>query len=484
MLCYLILYPLKPPDIIVIVSRLFNLYEEKMSRKIFVVDTSVMLYDKLAIHQFSGNDIVLPLCILEELDKFKGKQGLLGESARYVNRYLDSLRIIEKDEEGWTVDIDTDTRFRYVTKSLKGFVPEGLDANYNDNQIIACAKHLQEKHADTVVLVITKDINLRVKCDAVGVVAEDYYKDHIESDVKSLRGYREIEVEPHVIDEFYASGEDAKLPIPESYEDKGEENNFIIAKSASGSKQSFLGIKKENFIEKLKYEMNGFINVEPRNSEQRFAIEALLDPSISLVTLTGLAGSGKTFLALMAGLYKLQTGNRGHGAIKIPEEFTHLANGYDRLVITRTLQPVGRDLGYLPGSMEDKMQPWLMPILDNVRHAFKDISYFKMMIENGEIEVAPIPYIRGRTFNNSLVLVDEAQNATIHELKTIVTRIGTNSKIVLLGDIDQIDTPYIDRQSSGLSIVIDKFRNSKLAAHVNLSKGQRSDLASAAGMIL
>jgi PhoH-like ATPase len=225
--------------------------------------------------------------------------------------------------------------------------------------------------------------------------------------------------------------------------------------------------------------MDGFINVEPRNSEQRFAIEALLDPTIPLVTLTGLAGSGKTFLALMAGLYKLKSGNSRQ--IKIPEEFQ---TGYERLVITRTLQPVGRDLGFLPGTMEDKMQPWLMPILDNVRHAFKDLTYFKMMIDHGEIEVAPIPYIRGRTFNNSMVLVDEAQNATIHELKTIITRIGTGSKIVLLGDIDQIDTPYIDRQSSGLSIVIDKFRNSKLAAHVNLSKGQRSDLASAAGMIL
>jgi PhoH-like ATPase len=457
------------------------LYEEKMSRKIFVVDTSVMLYDKLAIHQFSGNDVVLPLCILEELDKFKEKRGLLGESARYVNRYLDALRDSEKDEDGWSIEKEQDIRYKFVTKSVKSYIPEGLDTSYTDNHIIACAKYLKEAHPETVVLVITKDINLRVKCDAVGVVAEDYYKDHIESDVKSLRGYREIEVSPEIINDFYSS-DNPKIPWPS--DDKCEENCFIVAKSSAGNGQSFLGIKKKNSIQKLKHEMNGFITVEPRNSEQRFAIEALLDPDIPLVTLTGLAGSGKTFLALMAGLYRLQKGNPHHGGIKIPEEFSHLANGYERLVITRTLQPVGRDLGFLPGSMEDKMQPWLMPILDNVRHAFKDISYFKMMIEQGEIEVAPIPYIRGRTFNNSLVLVDEAQNATIHELKTIVTRIGTGSKIVLLGDVDQIDTPYIDRQSSGLSIVIDKFRNSKLAAHVNLSKGQRSDLASAAGMIL
>ena len=443
-----------------------------MQRKIFVVDTSVMLYDKLAIHQFSGNDIVMPLCILEELDKFKEKQGLLGESARYVNRYLDSLRDFDKDATGWILDTSTDTRFKYITKSLKAFIPEGLDTSYTDNQIIACAKYLQEIHPKTVVLVITKDINLRVKCDAVGVVAEDYYKDHIESDVDSLQGYRKCDMSKKEIDTFYENGSlDHDLQI--------EPNGFIIGKN---DQQSFLGMNKQKTIQKLRYKMDGLINVEPRNSEQRFAIEALLDPTVPLVTLTGLAGSGKTFLALMAGLHGLKNPPiKGSIGDVIPHEFKV---GYERLVITRTLQPVGRDLGFLPGTMEDKMQPWLMPILDNVRHAFKDISYFKMMIEAGEIEVAPIPYIRGRTFNNSFVIVDEAQNATIHELKTIITRIGTGAKIVLLGDIDQIDTPYIDRQSSGLSIVIDKFRNSNLAAHINLSKGQRSDLASAAGLIL
>ena len=254
------------------------------------------------------------------------------------------------------------------------------------------------------------------------------------------------------------------------------ENEFVIGKSETSTK-SLIGIKRNSKIEFLHQEMKGLIRVEPRNSEQRFAIEALMDPNIPLVTLTGLAGSGKTFLALMAGLTSLQDGK---GATFDNRDSV----GYDRLVITRTLQTVGKDLGYLPGSMEEKMAPWLMPIMDNVRHAFKDISYFQMMVEKGEIEVAPIPYIRGRTFNSSYVIVDEAQNATIHELKTIITRMGTNSKIILLGDVDQIDTPYIDRQSSGLSIVIDRFKNSQLAAHVNLSKGQRSDLASEASIIL
>ena len=441
-----------------------------MTRKIFVVDTSVMLYDKLAIHQFAGNDIVLPICILEELDKFKDKPGLLGEQARYINRFLDDLRNIEKSEDGWTLHEENDIRYRFVTKSLKQWVPESLDLKSTDNYIIACALYLVKKYPDAIIKVITKDINLRVKCDAVSVLAEDYFKDHVKEDISSLQGWRNLEFETDKIDQFYSEGcLEHELDI--------EPNSFVIGKSLN---QSFLAINKTNTLYKLNQKMEGLISVEPRNSEQSFAIEALLDPSISLVTLTGLAGSGKTFLALMAGLFGLK--QKGSGMLPhLSEEYK---KGYDRLVITRTLQPVGRGLGFLPGTMEDKMQPWLMPIMDNARHAFKDLSYFQMMIEKGDIEVAPIPYIRGRTFNNSIVLVDEAQNATIHELKTIITRIGQGSKIVLLGDIDQIDTPYIDRQSSGLSIVIDKFRNSHLAAHVNLSKGQRSDLASQASVIL
>ena len=442
-------------------------------RKIFVLDTSVMLYDKTSIHTFTGNDIVLPLVILEELDKFKERSGLIGEAARYVNRFLDGMRSKEI-VDGWRLDDKTDIRYTFeLAPDMYQSLPEGLDIGYNDNHIIACAIYLKDKYEPQEVKVITKDINLRVKCDAVGVEAEDYFKDHIDQDINQIKGYVKIDSTKERVDEFYKNG---KIEVEEEL----NENLFVISKS--GPQKSFLGVHKSGEIKKLVHKIDGLFNVEPRNSEQRFAIEALLDPEIPLVTLTGLAGSGKTFLALMAGLWGLKAGNTEMG--KQISEAMGGSFGYDRLIITRTLQPVGRDLGYLPGSMDDKMQPWLMPIFDNVRHAFKDVSYFKMMMEQGDVEVAPIPYIRGRTFNNAFVIVDEAQNATIHELKTIVTRMGQGSKIVLLGDIDQIDTPYIDRQSNGLSIVIDRFQKSKLGAHVNLSKGQRSGLATIASEIL
>ncbi len=240
-------------------------------------------------------------------------------------------------------------------------------------------------------------------------------------------------------------------------------NEFVVA--TAGNK-SFIGIHQRDTIRKLSRSVTKVMKLEAKNKEQSFAIEALLDESIPLVTLTGLAGSGKTFLAIMAGLEMIQTG------------------ACDRIIITRSIQPVGRDLGFLPGTLEEKMGPWLAPILDNLRVAFKDTSYFKLMFDKGIIEVAPLSYIRGRTFNNSVILVDEAQNATIHELKTVITRVGDNSKIILLGDTDQIDTPYINKQSNGLSIVINKFMTSRLGAHVHLSRGQRSELASTASKIL
>jgi len=426
-------------------------------RKILVIDTSVLLYDMESIHSFPGNDIIIPLVVLDELDRFKDKPGLLGESARYVNRFLDLLRERGRLDESITIN-GSDQTIRVELRASKNSAMDDLDWSRGDNRIVATALYLQQKNPKKITKVITKDINLRVKCDALGIKAEDYFKDHLDIDEKSeYFGWKEEIMLDDKIDDFYESGNITTGDM------SFHPNQFVIAK---GSNKSFIGIHQQGKLYPLIRHVKEAINLEPRNKEQKFAIEALCHEKIPLVTLTGLAGSGKTFLALMCAIEGLQK------------------DMYERIVITRSIQPVGRDLGYLPGDVSEKMSPWLMPIADNIRHAFKDTTYFDIMIEKGKIEVAPLAYIRGRTLNDSFVIVDEAQNATIHELKTIITRIGDNSKVVLLGDTDQIDTPYINKISNGLSIVVEKFKTSKFHAHVRLEKGQRSDLASEASKIL
>tara|TARA_B100000029_G_scaffold171609_1_gene167976 strand:- start:1414 stop:2655 length:1242 start_codon:yes stop_codon:yes gene_type:complete len=411
-----------------------------------------------SIHSFPGNDVVIPLIVLDELDRFKDRPGLLGESARYVNRYLDLLRDHGKLNEKVTISENGQTIRVELRKSINEAAKDlDLDLTRGDNRIIATALLLKKENPKKKVKVITKDINLRVKCDSIGLDAEDYFNDHIDIDDSEYSGWKEVYMSDDDVDEVFQEGsvftEDEEI----------FENQFVVGK---GGTKSFIGIYRDGEIGKLVHKVSKVINLEPRNKEQKFAVEALCRDDIPLVTLTGLAGSGKTFLALMCALEGLQTGK------------------YSRIVFTRSIQPVGRDLGYLPGSMEEKMNPWLAPFLDNLRHVFKDTTYFSMMTEKNEIEVAPLSYIRGRTFNDCFVIVDEAQNASIHELKTIITRMGENSKVVLLGDTDQIDTPYIDRKSNGLTNVVEKFKNNVLHAHVHLNRGQRSDLASEASRIL
>jgi PhoH-like ATPase len=433
-------------------------------RKILVVDTSVLLYDMNAIHSFPGNDVVIPLTVLDELDRFKDGPGLLGESARYVNRYLDQLREVGRlDSTVELPDLDQSVRVEIHAEGEPD-VPNGLDARKGDNRIIATVLCLKQKTPERQIKVVTKDINLRVKCDSLGIPAEDYYKDHIKyRDRKAYTGMLNLDLGESDVDEFFDEGS-VDISRLSDCEDIYP-NQFIVGKSSSG--KSMLGVCKKDSICKLtNIELNEMVDVRPRNKEQKFALSLLNDPNIPLVTLTGIAGSGKTFLTLMAGLSGIYE------------------NRYKRIVITRSIQPVGRDLGFLPGDMDDKMDPWLAPLVDNFRHAFSDVTYFSIMREKGKIDVAPLSYIRGRTFNDSFVIVDEAQNATIHELKTIVTRIGKDSKVVLLGDTDQVDTPYIDSRSNGLTIVIEKFRQESIAGHMRLSRGQRSELASLASKIL
>lgn len=443
------------------------------SRKLFVVDTNVLLYDKEAIHSFPGNDVIIPIVVLDELDRFKDKSGVIGESARYVNRFLDELR----EEGDLSKGIYLEKNDQKLRVEINGFdnIPEFLDKNCADNQIISCALYTQSKFPESKTIVVTKDINFRVKCDAVGLHAEDYYRDRIlESDDEMYKGYLDIEVDSkEIIDMLYednmTSSEAAELcsRVNSFIDRKFYENEFLCIKY---DKSSYLGIYKKGVIAKIKNEKDfkTLFSFSAKNREQLYALNALLDPNVSLVTITGLAGSGKTFITLMTAISGLND------------------RKYDRIVITRNVQPVGKDIGFLPGDLKEKMLPWMSPIMDNFRHAFKDkdLSYFEMLLEKGTIEIAPLSYMRGRTFSNTFLIFDEAQNATIHEIKTVVTRMGENSKIVMLGDTDQIDTPYIDSLSNGLTIVAEKFKNEHVAAHVKLKKGERSYLSAIAAKII
>ena len=427
-----------------------------MSRKNFIIDTSVLLYDKNSISSFPGNNVIIPLVVLDELDRFKDSAGLLGENARYVNRFLDALRSKGNLNDG----IETDNGQTIKIEGLAPLhIPISLNVELGDNKIIGVARRvLKESNED--VIVVTKDINFRVKCDALGIKAEDYYKDRIVDDKSEMyQGYIDISAEStELIDEFYDTGslDTSKLDC------KVAPNQYVIVKCG---KQSFLGVEKSGRIIDLNDGCFEKVRIDARNKEQKFALDLLSRKDIPLATITGLAGSGKTFLTLMAAISGLQEGE------------------YERIVLTRTLEPVGKDIGFLPGDVNDKLDPWIGSIVDNYKSHFKDMTYFEMMRKKGQIEVAPLAFIRGRTFNNTFLIVDEAQNATIHELKTIITRVGENSKIVLLGDIGQIDTPYIDALSNGLTIVVEKLKGEILAGHVNLLRGERSELATLASKV-
>ena len=427
-----------------------------MSRKNFIIDTSVLLYDKNSISSFPGNNVIIPLVVLDELDRFKDRSGLLGENARYVNRFLDELRSKGNLNNGIETDNDQIIKIEGLAPL---HIPISLNVELGDNKIIGVARRLLKEDSEDVI-VVTKDINFRVKCDALGIKAEDYYKDRIVDDKSEMyQGYIDISAEStELIDEFYDTG---SLDISK-LDCKVSPNQYVIVKCG---KQSFLGVEKLGRIIDLNDGCFEKVRIDARNKEQKFALDLLSRKDIPLATITGLAGSGKTFLTLMAAISGLQEGE------------------YERIVLTRTLEPVGKDIGFLPGDVNDKLDPWIGSIVDNYKSHFKDMTYFEMMRKKGQIEVAPLAFIRGRTFNNTFLIVDEAQNATIHELKTIITRVGENSKIVLLGDIGQIDTPYIDALSNGLTIVVEKLKGEILAGHVNLLRGERSELATLASKV-
>ena len=437
-----------------------------MTKKIYVLDTSVCLTDANCLTSFSNNDIVLPLKVLEEIDNHKKRQDSVGVNARETIRKLDNLR--EKGSLYKGIRLGKGKGIISVKLCKKENIPEDLDLSIPDNEIIGVALNQKDDFPKRKVVVVTRDINMRVKCDSLGLLSEDYQSNQVIADTSHMyTGFTQHLVDEPVIDRFYA-GEDIFI---EEEELKLHPNQFLLLVSNQNEKKTALA-RFFSYLRPLKringQHKNGIWGVKPRNKEQVFALELLKDRDIDVVTLVGKAGCGKTLLAIAAGLKQV---------VETEE--------YRRLVISRPIQPMGRDIGFLPGTMEEKMAPWVAPIQDNLQFLMgNDKTTLEMYMDNGTIEVEALTYIRGRSISNAYIIIDEAQNLTAHELKTIITRVGENTKIILTGDIEQIDNVYLDETSNGLAHAVEKFKNHDLSGHITLVKGERSKVATLASKIL
>jgi PhoH-like ATPase len=441
-------------------------------KKIFVIDTNVILHDPTAILQFEDNEIVLPIAVIEELDRFKKQPEMTGRNAREVSRTLDTLR--QQGHLTTGVTLSNGGTLRVVLGDRQTFkeLPPELSGDLADNAILAVG--MQCKHqCQCPVIVVSKDTNLRIKADALGLDAEDYETDKV--DVNELyTGTTEVLVDADKIDEFFKAG---SLTL--------EANNFLPNQDITlvnrvNPSHTALGMVAGNshkIIPLMSLPKLGVSRIQPRNREQRFALNLLLQDSIKLVTLVGKAGTGKTLLAIAAGLQK------------VADEKL-----YSRLLISRPVVPMGKDIGFLPGDINEKLTPWMQPLYDNFDLIFGTQDNHdkpghwrrghEELIEMGLLQIEPLTYIRGRTIPQQFLIIDEAQNLTPHEVKTIVTRAGEGTKVVLTGDPDQIDNPYVDAASNGLTYVVERFKHEPLAGHITLSKGERSSLAERATALL
>lgn len=437
----------------------------RCDRKI-VVDTNVILFDALAINKFNAADIYIPFSVIEEIDRFKRDLGENGRNARHFSRFVDVLRDKGSLAEG--VPLDSMKSFVYVISDFNfGGLPSEMNLGVPDHRILATAYTLMAQNPNAQVELVTKDINLRIKADVFGIDAKDYDPEntHLED---MYKGVKEIELEPKQIDAFY---KDKGLELGDEFKFYG--NQYIIMKDATNENHSAIGRfdSKSLKIVPLISPTDSVWGIHPRNMEQSFAFDALLNDEILFVSLVGKAGTGKTLLALAAGLHKTLDEGR-----------------FQRLLVSRPIFPMGRDIGYLPGDVEQKLNPWMQPIFDNVEFLLgadkKAAGRAQELINQGMLNIEPLTYIRGRSIPNQYLIVDESQNLTPHEIKTIVTRAGQGTKVVLTGDCFQIDNPYIDASNSGLTYSVERFKGQKISAHVSLSKGERSELAELAANIL
>jgi PhoH-like ATPase len=431
-----------------------------------VVDTNVILFDAMALNKFHQSDIYIPFSVIEEIDRFKRDLGENGRNARHFSRFVDVLR--EKGSLAQGVELASNKSFVFVVSdSHFSGLPAEMNMGVPDHRILATAYVLMQQNKKAKVELITKDINLRIKADVFGIDAKDYDPEntHIE---EMYKGIKEIDLDPTQIDGFY---KDRGLELGEEH--KLYANQYLIMKDRANANHSAIGRfdGKLNRVVPLISPTESVWGIHPRNMEQSFAFDALLNDEMLFVSLVGKAGTGKTLLALAAGLHKTLDDGR-----------------FQRLLVSRPIFPMGRDIGYLPGDVEQKLNPWMQPIFDNVEFLLgadkKAAGRAQELINQGMLNIEPLTYIRGRSIPNQYLIVDESQNLTPHEIKTIVTRAGQGTKVVLTGDAYQIDNPYIDASNSGLTYSVERFKGQKISAHVSLSKGERSELAELAANIL
>jgi PhoH-like ATPase len=434
-------------------------------KKIYVIDTSVYLTDAQAIYQFGNNDIVIPLKVLEEIDKHKKRQDGVGSHARKIIRILDELRAKGNLQKGVRIE-----KGKGILR-VKGYhalteLPSDLNPNLADNIIIGAALTESIENPSRKVIVVSKDVNMRVICDSVGVVAEDFKAEKVlDKDSELYSGFASVLVDDQIIDQFY-NGE----PISLDEELGACPNEFIMLVSNANEKKSALAryINPHVPLVRVNELKDGVWGVRARNKEQSFALDILMNPEIPIISLVGRAGCGKTLCAIAAGMEQCLG-----------------SKTYNKLIVSRPVQPMGKDIGFLPGTLEEKMMPWLAPIRDNLEFLMDgDKDTLDMYLERGLIEIEALTYIRGRSIASAFIIIDEAQNLTSHELKTIITRVGEGTKIVLTGDIEQIDNAYIDQSSNGLTYAVEKFKAYDLSGHVTLKRGERSKVASLAAKIL
>ncbi len=457
--------------------------------KNFVIDTNVLLHDPRAIFRFQDNTVVIPIYVIEEVDTFKREMSELGRNAREVSRILDKYRSRGSLRDG--VDLEGGGVLKVSFASEDEDVSRFLHSEKKDNLILSTALDVQSREPDVPCILISKDVNLRVRADVLGLDAENYEEEDLVSIKELYPGASEFRVPNDWINDLHDRGE-IEVDIDDleqrrSADDRGRghhfyPNEYVWLRREDGPQNSLGRLQLPDgddddgsgIIRPLSGVHDKVWGIGPRNKEQAFALDALVDDSIELVTLIGKAGTGKTLMAIASGLQK------------VTEEQEYL-----KLVVSRPIFPMGRDIGYLPGTVEEKLDPWMRPIFDNVEYLM-GISHADRRAGSGAdelrsmgiIEIEPLTYIRGRSLPNLFMIVDEAQNLTPHEVKTILTRVGEGTKIVLTGDPYQIDNPYVDSESNGLTYVVNKFKDQSLAATISLFEGERSRLAEMAANLL